>query len=156
MLFLQTNTTTGIRHPGSQTHPVQVSHIRKSSATGESFLQLGRDYNFGNGVRKDPVQAVRCLRNGADLGNAMAQVALGGHYERGTGVEMDEKEAVKWYKKAADQNEAAGQYNLGKMYLFGRGVKRDEVEAVRLFKLAAAQGNEFAKDHLKKLMVKKP
>ena len=53
-------------------------------------------------MEKDAVEAVKCFRKAADLGNTDAMYNLGWCYLEGEGVEKDAVEAVKCFRKAAD------------------------------------------------------
>ena len=64
-------------------------------------------YENGNGVPKDPKEAVRYYRLAADQGNAVGQCNLGAYYFNGDGVPKDPKEAVRYFRLAADQGFAA-------------------------------------------------
>ena len=127
--------------------------ISIASATGKATEQnlamaqnnLGVRYDNGDGVAKDPVEAVKWYRRAAEQNLAMAQYNLGVCYDQGEAVAKDPVEAAKWYRKAAEQNFAKAQYNLGVCYDNGEGVAKDYVEAYKWRLLAARQGNEDAK-----------
>ena len=99
--------------------------------------QLGLRYAMGDGVPRDPAQAVRWYREAAQRGLAPAQYQLGLRYANGDGVERDFVEAVKWYQRAAEQGVAFAQFNLGVRYANGQGVERDPLQAYQWFSLAA-------------------
>ena len=101
---------------------------------------FGICYQYGQGVEKNEVEAVKWYRKAAEQKYAIAQYNLGVCYENGTGVEKNEVEAVKWYRKAAEQGYAKAQYNLGVCYDDGTGVEKNEVEAVKWYRKAAEQG----------------
>ncbi len=109
---------------------------------------LGIFYEYGRGVVKDEVEAVKWYRKAADQGDSDVQVRLGYMYSYGQGVVKDEVEAVRWYRKAADQGYAAAQFILGLMYSHGEGVVKDEIEGYKWHLLAGAQGNEEAKKNI--------
>ena len=109
---------------------------------------LGYCYAKGEGVEKNPVEAVKWYRKAADQNDTFAQAALGSSYTKGEGIEKDLVEAVKWYRKAADQNNAFAQVNLGVRYAKGEGVKQDFVEAVKWYRRAADQNNAVAQCNL--------
>ena len=87
---------------------------------------------LGDGVSKDPAEAVRWYRKAAEQGDAQAQNDLGRCYATGTGVPQDAVEAVAWYRKAAEQGNAEGQFNLAICYRDGTGVAKDPAEAVKM------------------------
>lgn len=107
-------------------------------------LQIGYQYEFGEGVRQSPGEAVRWYRKAADQGNAIAQSNLGKMYEDGIGVREDWAEAVRWYRKSAEQGYAEGQFSLGRVYQFGIAVPQSRQEAIRWFDKAGDQGHDQA------------
>src|ERR1039457_3954197 len=84
------------------------------------------------------------IREGAEAGNADAQLQLGFAYYKGTGVAQDDAEAARWFRKAADAGDATAQFSLGLAYNSGRGVSKDFVEAMRWYRKAADAGNVSA------------
>lgn len=107
-------------------------------------LQIGSQYEFGEGLPKNYGEAVKWYAKAADQGNAVSQKNLGQMYEDGTGVTENWLEAAKWYRKSADQNYDKGQNALGRAYQFGIGVPQSRREAIEWYKRAAAQGNSQA------------
>ena len=128
----------------------QVEAVKALALKGDPVAQfnLGNSYRFdhftGEGVARNPVEAVKWYRKAADQGNADAQSTLGNCHDQGWGVAKDMVEAAKWWRKAADQGVAQAQYNLGIYYANGRGVARDPVEAVKWHRRAAEQWNAKA------------
>ncbi len=110
--------------------------------------ELGRNYELGQGVGRDPVAAVRWFRRAADGGHVAAMTALGFAYESGRGIAADAAEAVRWYQKAAVQGDARAQNNLGFAYESGRGVERNRVSAAAWYRKAADQGYAPAQHNL--------
>ena len=124
--------------------------LRKSAEQGDARAQhsLGVAYSKGQGVTKDPHEAVKWYRKSADQGDARAQCVLGWAYARGEGVTKDADEAVNWFRKAADQGDADAQCNLGFAYANGHGITKDPVKAVRWYQKAATQGHLKAQGYL--------
>jgi TPR repeat protein/serine/threonine protein kinase len=123
--------------------PATAANATPASVTpkdAQEQFALGKDYEFGRGVAKNPAEAARLYRRSADQGNALAQAALGSAYRTGTGVPKNPAEAAKWTRRAAEQGMAAAQEDLGDMVLNGIGVPKDEREAARWYRLAADQG----------------
>jgi TPR repeat protein len=74
-------------------------------------------HDNGNGVRRDPYEAVRWFRKAAEKGQPWGQVLLAGMYLMGRGVECaDETKAIAWIKRAAEQGHAGAQFDLGCHY----------------------------------------
>ena len=107
-------------------------------------LQIGYQYEFGEGVRQSHDEAVRWYRKSADQGNSVAQSNLGKMYEDGIGVREDWAEAVRWYRKSAEQGYAEGQFSLGRVYQFGIAVPQSRQEAIQWFDKAGDQGHDQA------------
>jgi TPR repeat protein len=85
-------------------------------------------------------EALRIYRDGAEKGDARAQVRLGWLYLRGLGVSRDDAEALHWFRKAAEQGEPHAAATLGQMYGSGRGVTASDAEAVKWLRIAADAG----------------
>ena len=127
-----------------------IDELKKAAEQGYAQAQynLGVCYANGDGVEKNPTEAVKWYRKAAEQGDALAQCNLGVCYANGNGVEKNLNEAVKWHRKAAEQGDAKAQYNLGWCYFFGYGVEKDFKEAVNWYRKAAEQGNAQAQCNL--------
>ena len=98
-------------YSGAQTHfaaknyDAAVALYKKAAARGnaDAQLMLGKCYDFGYGVKKDPVLAAQWYTKAAQAGNADAQINLASCYYSGAGVPASMEQAVLWYKKAAEQ-----------------------------------------------------
>jgi TPR repeat protein len=122
--------------------PSSIESLKVSAGRGDAAAQvrLGMAYEKGDGVAKDPVEAVRWYRMAADQGDGDAQVLVSRAYHQGNGVAKDPVEAVRWIRKAALQGNEVAQDLLGLAYADGEGVGQDLVEAVRWYRKAADQG----------------
>ena len=65
-------------------------------------------YSDGQGVPKDPAQALTWFRKSADQEYPPAEFNMGVLYAAGTGVPRDLEQAVEWYRKAAARGAAPG------------------------------------------------
>jgi hypothetical protein len=108
-------------------------------------LQIGYQYEYGEGVPVNVAEAVKWYRRAADQGDVAAQSNLGSMYEDGKGVPEDWIEAAKWYRKAAERDSASGQFRLGRAYQFGIGVPQNRKLAIEWFQKASAGGNAQAR-----------
>jgi len=119
-----------------------INFIKPLAEQGYAAAQngFGICYQYGQGVEKNEVEAVKWYRKAAEQDYAISQYNLGICYYNGTGVEKNEVEAVKWYRKAVEQGYARAQYNLGRCYEYGKGVEKSEIEAVKWYRKAAEQG----------------
>ena len=109
-----------------------------SAGDAEAQYYLGHLHAKGEGVARDPGQALRWFRAAAEQGEPYGQFALGYVYEHGLGAAPDLAAAVRWYRAAAAQGNLAARNNLGLMYEQGRGVARDYVRAYAWYARAAA------------------
>ncbi|WP_049752351.1 bifunctional trypsin-like peptidase domain-containing/SEL1-like repeat protein [Pelodictyon luteolum] len=134
----------------------EIRGIRARAELGDADAQytLGACYSEGDGVRKDPAEAVRWYRLAARQGNADARNSLGWAYREGNGVKRDYDRALLLFRMAAEQNEQYAQNNLGLMYMNGEGVKQDNAEAFKWFCMSAAQGNGYGRCNIGEMYVK--
>ena len=134
----------------SEQYAIAAEWYGKAAERGNVIAQyeLGRQYQLGQGVQKDPTKAVEWYRKAAEQGHPVAQFNLGTAYEEGTGVTKDLSQAVQWYGKSAAQNNAQAQTRLGFLYESGSGVTKDNAQAAQLYRQAAEQGNARAQTRL--------
>ena len=95
----------------------------------DAQFYLGFMNEYGQGVPRNSVEAIKWYRKAADQHHAVAQFSLGIMYANGEGVPHSDSEAAQWYRLAADQGLAGAQFNLGIMYTEGKGVPQDHVLA---------------------------
>jgi len=88
---------------GRGDHAGALKIYRALAAEGLAPAQfnLGVMYDFGQGVAKDPVEAVRWYRAAAAQGHGGAQFNLGGMYFDGHGVAQDHLRSYVWFTLAA-------------------------------------------------------
>lgn len=148
-----TTTQSSDNKPASaSTQPAQSKSEAESLPTiegaPEELDNLGVQYLFGNGVKKDPKQAVIYFNSAAKQGLASAQSHLGSCYYNGTGVSRNYKQAFELFKKAANKGDVIAQDNLGSCYLLGHGTDQNHSAAVEWYQKAADKGNASAQAHL--------
>jgi TPR repeat protein len=107
-------------------------------------LQVGYQYEFGEGVPENFSEAVRWYTLAARQGDPVAEKNLGNMYEEGKGVQENWIQAATLYRLSAEQHYPKGQLALGRMYEFGMGVPQSRGEAINWFSKAAQQGNTQA------------
>ncbi len=110
---------------------------------GDAVAQysLGKLYEQGgNGVQKDPAQAVQWYRQAAIGGVAAAENNLALMYARGQGVQRDLVRAAELWRMAAERGHPMAQYNIGLALFNGDGVSIDREESVAWFRRAADAG----------------
>ena len=112
----------------------------------DAQLFLGKMYMLGQGVLKDPDQAIKYLKASGEQGNAVAQFFLGAMYLL---PHKNIIEGVKWLRLSAEQGQQDAQLLLGKSYLQGdKELPRDPVQAEMWLQLAAKNNLEFYQTEL--------
>lgn len=109
-------------------HPTgDFNTIKRQAENGDAKAQaeLGYEYQYGDGVAKDPQEACKWNLRSAQQGNPMAQHNLAVMFDEGFDIPQNKTEAAKWYQKAAAQGHPRAQLNLGVMYWKGEGVVKD-------------------------------
>jgi len=96
----------------------------------------------------DPAQRLAYFQNGAQAGDAEAELQLAILYAKGEGVGQDYAAAATWFRAAAKQGVARAQYDLGVLYERGRGVETDLAEAANWYLKAAQAGHPLAEYNL--------
>ena len=76
---------------------------------------MGNLYFAGEGVNKDPAQAIAWFQKGAAAGNSQCMLYLGIMYDSGVGVDESPAEARKWYKAAIAAGNVGAQALLDMM-----------------------------------------
>lgn len=113
--------------------------------SSEAQVVLGTMYLKGQGIAKDPNQALKWYTSSAEHGNAVGQFYMGSMYLMGAGVPHDSAQGLKWLGISANQGDSDSQVLLGLVYLQGNGgVPRDLVQADMWFHLAASRGDPLA------------
>jgi TPR repeat protein len=95
----------------------------------DAQFYLGFMNEYGQGVARNSLEAIRWYRKAADQDHAFAQFRLGDLYSSGEGSPPNDSEAAQWYRLAADQGLGGAQFDLGMMYAKGKGVPQDLVVA---------------------------
>ena len=85
-------------------------------------LQIGRMYANGDGVPKNPAEAVKWISLAANSDNADAIALLGNFYAEGFGLTKDQKKAVELYKKSIDRGSNRGMVLYGNTLIYGNGL----------------------------------
>lgn len=126
--------------------PMSLDEARELAAKNDPQAQynLGLRYATGEGVDRDPQQAIEWYTRAANNGHDLAQNNLGAMYETGKGVDADQQTAVRWYRAAAEQGQKYAQNSLAIMLFKGEGVERDPVMAYVYMRLAAEQDYDVA------------
>jgi TPR repeat protein len=120
----------------------QLAALSRKALAGDikAQLRMGLAFEFGDGVDKNVVEAMRWYRLAADRGDPVAQTDLGYLCETGANGQKNPAEAAKWYTRAAVSGFARAKFNLGVLYLQGAGVEKSEEEAAHWIGEAADDG----------------
>jgi hypothetical protein len=130
----------GAEHPFQDSLAQATRLAEKGDPEGQ--YQLGKHFDYGWGVKRNPSQAAKWYEKAATQGHIEAQHALGllntgaGSYPLAT-----PEESAKWFRAAAEQGHASSQHFLGQAYEKGKGVTRSYEEAAKWYERAAVQGN---------------
>ncbi len=98
----------------------------------------------GQGKDADYLEAMRLLREAAQIGNIDAMNNLGILYYRGYGVEKNYDEALKWIRRGAAYGDETAYENLALMYSKGYGVPKNCKIAADMYLALAENGNTDA------------
>lgn len=114
---------------------------KAEAGDAEAQYQLGKMYNFGDGVRRDYAQALFWYRKGAEQGDPGSQFMLGGLYHFGQGVPKDDAQAFDWIMKAAKQGDTDAEFFISTCYSEGWGVAKDDAQEIAWLRKGAEQGH---------------
>ncbi|MDM5181730.1 TonB family protein [Massilia sp. DJPM01] len=128
--------------PSAAEAAVPLSTVRAAAERGDpaAQLRLGTIHMTGEGVARDPAEAVAWWRKAADQGDLKAQLSLARALHFGDSGKPDLAQAMTWYRKAAELGMPEAQNMMGLLLLEGTGVATDKVAAREWFRKAAAQG----------------
>jgi len=99
----------------------------------------------GDGAARDPEEAVRWARQGAERNDAQAQSTLALAFLKGEGgVARNLAEFLRWTRRAANQGNRPSMEMLALSFQQGTGVAQDFVQAHLWANLAAARGSTRA------------
>jgi TPR repeat protein len=121
---------------GNKAAAVQPFMESAQAGNSQAQVQIGYQYEFGEGLPQNNAEAARWYGRAAELGNALGACNLGTMYENGTGVPEDWVAATRWYKMAADQHNRRCEASMGRSYQFGVGVPQNRAEAIAWFERA--------------------
>ena len=120
--------------------------LKPLAEEGDSQAQVtvGIMYDYGQGVDKDPEEAMKWYIKAAEQGIPVVQHDVGVKYFQGMGVKQDYEKAAYWWEQSANAGLADSQFNLGLMYYRGLGLNKDYQKAADLFRKAAEQNHSHA------------
>ncbi|TDQ82199.1 TPR repeat protein [Dongia mobilis] len=137
---------TAPRYNGAALGPQGSELIAAAQKYGQ--FALGRLYETGQGVPRDPREAVFWYTRAADLGLQQAMLKLAVIYQEGlpgtdgdAGIAADAAKAVPWLEQAAGLGNVAAMNELGRAYLAGDGVLANARIAAEWFQKASDAGS---------------
>ena len=122
------------------------------AARGDEDAQyhIGMMLLRGQGIEKNPREAIYWLGLAAEGGDASAQFELGQIYREGAYVKRDNTKALLLYQKSAEQNHSVAQYDLFEILYFGQGTTKDVAAAMDWLHRSAEDGFSVAQHRLGK------
>ena len=105
---------------------------------------LGTLHEFGEGARRDLVEALRLYKLAAEAGDAGGMTSLGFLYATGKGVHRNPETARKWYARAAKAGSSRAMFNLAIMLMTLDGGPVDIPRAAEWLVAAAKTGHAGA------------
>ena len=115
------------------------------SGDAEAAGIVGNLYDLGQGVPRDPGEALTWYRRAAADGNVSSMLNVAVMLDSGRAGPPDRVEAARWYELAAAKGSARAAYNLATMYDAGDGVSRDPAKSLSYYRMAALGGIGEAK-----------
>lgn len=130
---------------GEMNEKKAIEWLQKSAFHGYdyAYVELGKRYFHGRGVRKNCKKAIECYEKAAEFGDPSIQNEVASIFEYENEIK-DYKKALKWYLKSAEQDFPESQEALGGMYEFGEGVAIDYKTALEWYTKAMDNGSAYA------------
>jgi uncharacterized protein len=113
-----TNIASVYQHRGNNRRAMFWYQRAAAWGDGDALVEVGCRYYAGVGVRRDPVQAVRCFlkaitsKNISQAGREDAMFHLGTAFHEGRGVKQSNARAIKWLSQANKDDDHAEARNL--------------------------------------------
>ena len=127
------------------TSQLMVACSDHSQSTPAESLAKAKQYEIGDGIPIDMVEAIRQYEIAAKGGSLEAALELVNIFDNGKkGATRDSMAIAKWLKVAAELGDSASALRLALMTDKGEGVTMDPVEAARWYLLSANAGNSDA------------
>ncbi|MDQ8028821.1 MAG: tetratricopeptide repeat protein [Brevundimonas sp.] len=118
--------------------------VEANPSNADAQFLLGRAYQQGWGIPRDPRAAFSHLRAAADAGDERAQWQVGMMLLNGEGVARDQVLARRYVAASAEAGYLDGMVSMAVMYALGEGGPPDAVQARRWYQRAAETGSAHA------------
>lgn len=129
--------------PKPSAPPIDIhTLIRQATAgNGDAQCELGKRFEYGDGVAKNYALARTWIERSADQQNACGTNNMGNLYYDGVGVPIDYAKALDYYNKAVALGYPNASYNIGNIYYYGDGVPADVPTGIDWYTKAANLGS---------------
>jgi hypothetical protein len=124
-------------------YPKAYTTLRAAAdaGSGKAMNWIGTMHLYGDGVKRDPNEALQWFHKAAELDYPGAMANIGTMHGHGVGTVRDVVEALHWFKKAANLGHIDSMLEVARAYEKGIGVKKDAAEAERWLTKAKAAGH---------------
>lgn len=102
----------------------------------QGMLNLANMLAAGQGVERNPGEALAWYRRAAEAGDPIGMYEVGKAYDLGLGVPASRDQALEWYRRAAENDSADAQWALGK-HLHDSG---ETMAGLQWIRTAASEG----------------
>ncbi len=109
---------------------------------------LGRLYQLGAAVPRDPARAIPLFEAAARKGDPYGQYSLGKALVEGNGVSQDVKRGIDLMGRAVESGHTYALNQLGAEYLYGNNVPKDVDRALVMFEKSAGRGDVWGEVNL--------
>lgn len=124
---------------------IQYRANRGGENAAEANYQMYLKYMQGDGVTRDPVQAMEYCQRAALAKHIPSMLVMARSYDNGFVVRQSAENAFAWYQAAAQAGNDSAQFVLAERYATGRGINQDPALAVRWYlRVASSQSGELA------------
>lgn len=125
---------------GADTSSIEDLKTRAGQGDMRAQVSLAVRYRDGDGVEKNPAEAMRWAHLAADKGDASAMDFVGHAYLRGSMVPRHPEIAFGYFQAGARESAQAA-FNLGLCYFGAQGVAQDIAKGLEAWKSAASKGH---------------
>ncbi|MFB9886797.1 tetratricopeptide repeat protein [Balneatrix alpica] len=150
---------TALRSLKNQEYLEELKQVQPQAEAGDAKAQnrLGKMYEFGQGVERDPAKALHWYTQAANQGYAEGLLNLGRCYNLALGVGQNFAKAEEYYRQAAGKGLDEAMFWLGSLYFNKHGQDSSEdtdVIGYAWLKNAANKGHAIAIKMISRLELK--
>lgn len=119
---------------------LRLAKIAAERDDPQALTLMGRIYERGLGVPKDPLTAAKLYRRGAELGDTESLFAFAVMLAAGRGIQKNTDGAAELFERAARTGHPEANYNLGLLFIAGTGKPENPRRALMHIQYAAQKG----------------